>query len=443
MQSGKLAGGNSMALGLGLGLIGFGSGAAAPAPVTIPRGQIIFDIEGDSIPAGYGTTTPGNVQKNSYAGLTMCAYPGRIGWDVYNRGGGAIGNNYSINSAVSGTNFAAVVSRAATIDAYLSDAKARNAVTKIICIHSGHNGPGNSVNSDPAALLADYTSFASARRTAGWKVMFCTILPSTSLTDANRLTVNAGLRTMLSSGSIDALADFDTDSIMGSVANNGNTTYWQADGVHPTDAGHARIRSIFEAALFSIIPARSANTQYPPWDSTWKHASITLGSSDYTATGGTGFQGVRSTTWYDAGKVYAEIKATTSLDCMVGLLDARPANTEYLGQVTRGLGCWLSSGMFVDGFTAVNAPTVTGGSTGGTVIRFAIDFDAGQLWITRDGNAWPGSGDPTAGTNPSYTFDAQARLHLGFSGNNASAVGTLPANSGQLAYSLPSGFSAW
>jgi hypothetical protein len=421
---------------------GFGAFTQGSSPVTSPRGQVLLVVEGDSIPSGYGTTGADNINKASYVGLTMVAYPGRIGYGNGN-GTNQIGNNFSQNQALSGTDFATVVSRAATTDGYLSDAKARNAVTKILVVHSGVNGPGNSVNSDPVALLADYASYASARRTAGWKTLFCTILPATSIDETDRGTVNAGLRTMLANGDIDALADFDTQAIMGNLANVTNLTYYQADELHPTDAGHALLRTVFEAALFPLIPARTANTPYTTWDSSWKHADITLSGSDRVATNGTSFKSVRSSTWYDTGKVYAEIKATVSIDCMLGLLDARPTNTDYLAQTKRGLGCWLTNTVFAEGFTAVNAPTVTGGSTGGTVIRMAIDFDAGKLWVTRDADAFPGSGDPVAGTNPSYTFDANARLHLGFSGNNAAAVGTLPAGSGDLSYSAPSGYSVW
>lgn len=429
----------ALSFGIGQDLMFFHQNIAAS--LTAPRGQIMLDVEGDSIPAGYGTTATGDVRANSYAGLVMKDWPGRIGYGTPG-GENANGNNYSINNALSGTTFDNMVAAAATIDARYSDARGNNAIVKILCSTMGHNGPGTSVEVDPVAFLSAYSSFVAARRSTGWKTLVCTILPSTAITDSKRVIANAGFRTMLAANEIDGLCDFDTESIMGDLSNNGNATYWQ-DGVHPTDAGHALLKPIFANALFGISVAHAAPTQYPPWDSSWKHASITLGSSDYTATGGTSFQSVRSTTWYDTGKVYAEIKATVSLDCMVGLLDARQANTLYLGGGARGLGCWLTNGMFPDSFTAVNAPTVTGGSTGGTVIRFAIDFDAGKVWITRDANAFPGSGDPVAGTNPSYTFDPNARLHLGFSGNNAAAVGTLPANAGQFSYAIPSGFTAW
>lgn len=128
---------------------------------------------------------------------------------------------------------------------------------------------------------------------------------------------------------------------------------------------------------------------------------------------------------------------------MVGLVDACTDNVEYLGQSARGLGAWLTSGMFPNGFTAVNPPTMTGGSTSGTVTRMAGNIDLGYLWMTRDANAWPGGGDPVAGTNPSYIFDKNSRLYLAYAGNSASAVATLPTSGADFVYAVPSGYPAW
>ena len=42
----------------------------------------------------------------------------------------------------------------------------------------------------------------------------------------------------------------------------------------------------------------------------------------------------------------------------------------------------------------------------GDVISFALDVDAGKMFIRKNNNAWEDSGDPVAGTNASYTFTA-------------------------------------
>jgi hypothetical protein len=57
----------------------------------------------------------------------------------------------------------------------------------------------------------------------------------------------------------------------------------------------------------------------------------------------------------------------------------------------------------------------TGGIAGGTtpvvtgVIRCAIDFDAGKIWLGSEA-AWIGGGDPALGTLPTYTFIANTLL---------------------------------
>jgi hypothetical protein len=43
--------------------------------------------------------------------------------------------------------------------------------------------------------------------------------------------------------------------------------------------------------------------------------------------------------------------------------------------------------------------------TAGDVFQIAMDCDTGELWLGRE-NTWYGGGDPSAGTTPTYTFDA-------------------------------------
>jgi hypothetical protein len=106
-----------------------------------------------------------------------------------------------------------------------------------------------------ASYLTDLASYLDARRAAGWHVILCTVLPQTSsVFNTARVTVNPELRLWTTNGSTvpgkhaDRICDFAADPTIGDDADGANTTYY-GDGIHPTAAGHAIMRKIFQPVL--------------------------------------------------------------------------------------------------------------------------------------------------------------------------------------------------
>ena len=110
-------------------------------------------------------------------------------------------------------------------------------------------------------FLSDYAAYCDARRAAGWKVAVVTILPRISdVSDSfnsRRSTINAAIATWVGVH-CDAIVDFAADPTMGpNSAANGVSTYnatYYADGVHPTNAGHVILETVYRAVINSLYP---------------------------------------------------------------------------------------------------------------------------------------------------------------------------------------------
>lgn len=114
-----------------------------------------------------------------------------------------------------------------------------------------------------------------------------------------------------------------------------------------------------------------------------------------------------------------------------------------------------SFGMQVWGSGSINRTILANGSSiytnggyssaVGQLGRFAIDFDAGKLWMSYFGNsgAWLGGGDPSTGTSPTCTFTPNTAMRFGafmtYSGITLAVIPFLNPN-----YTgVPAGFGAW
>jgi lysophospholipase L1-like esterase len=95
-------------------------------------------------------------------------------------------------------------------------------------------------------------------RAAGAKVVVCTVLPKgTAYSDAathnaRRPSANQGIRDGYNAGRFHGLVDFDT-TIMGLDATANNTTYYNADALHPTGVGHAILRPVYAAVMNQML----------------------------------------------------------------------------------------------------------------------------------------------------------------------------------------------
>lgn len=187
-----------------------------------------------------------------------------------------------------------------------------------------------------------------------------------------------------------------------------------------------------------------------------KAAAITLSNGNRTATRATGsaWAVVKSANGLHLGKRYFEItnvaNGSGTGDAMWGFHEAADSLSYYPGNValTANSMGWEAnltpnSAKFQDG--SLGAVTGYGTVAVGQYSRFAIDFDAGKLWVRNSAAAgWAGGGDPAAGTSPTFTFTPNAHLFVAvgaYAGPQAATV-----NFGNEAFlgTVPSGFaSGW
>lgn len=109
-----------------------------------------------------------------------------------------------------------------------------------------------------ATLISRIQSYCNTATAAGYTVILCTILPRSNAAtpasfEADRQTVNTWIRAnylTIAHG----LADLAADSRIGDAGDELDTTYYQADRVHPTAAGAAIIAETVQGAI-SALPA--------------------------------------------------------------------------------------------------------------------------------------------------------------------------------------------
>jgi lysophospholipase L1-like esterase len=108
----------------------------------------------------------------------------------------------------------------------------------------------------PAAYYAQLQSYWAALRSAGAKVIACTVLPQrlvsqggtyTDTQNTNRGTLNGLIRGAVGV-SADAVCDFDSG-----VMNTWSATYWGADSVHPNQAGHDVMAPLMQTAISGLL----------------------------------------------------------------------------------------------------------------------------------------------------------------------------------------------
>lgn len=117
-----------------------------------------------------------------------------------------------------------------------------------------------------------------------------------------------------------------------------------------------------------------------------------------------------------SGKGYAELHNTSSVgDIGLCVTAANLANMQFIIGVTAATGLWEIYDNAIGIFSTSDGAGFTGslGATrflGATVKQFAWDVDAGKFWFGVDNtwydSSWGTTGNPAAGTNPSFTVAA-------------------------------------
>lgn len=175
------------------------------------------------------------------------------------------------------------------------------------------------------------------------------------------------------------------------------------------------------------------------WNSADKDGSWVLSSGDRQAQNGSvANASVRSDIGCDSSnKKYWEIAANTlgnSTDCYVGIALSSTALNDFSNHHL-----WLPDGTeYETGGTAGGAP---GTYAAGDLLMFAFDGTSGKYWVGKNGT-WLHSGDPAAGTTPTFTMTTSGTYKAILRRNNNSGVNFIYTIAATLTYSPPSGFSA-
>lgn len=193
--------------------------------------RVIF--EGDSRTSGYKST----------GGMT---YPKQVG-DAYSEA------FYHWNLGVYGSSIVTMASRASDSVSYCDNTAIYNTTADckaIICILCGINDVNGDASS--STIITNLSNYCLARRSAGFKVVLCTI-PTSQYTTGGRATVlNAVNADIVSNGPstyCDAVANLAGDS---RLQNPADGVYYDVDQLHFTNAGYGVIASLVKPAIDSL-----------------------------------------------------------------------------------------------------------------------------------------------------------------------------------------------
>lgn len=139
-----------------------------------------------------------------------------------------------------------------TADALLRVDTVKSAsLTNWLIVFAGTNGILLGSHS-AATEYANFKTYIAARISAGWtgsRIVVCTMLPRTTLSESTRSTYNASL-VGDDAGTGYKVVRLDLDPNLGLAGQNLNLS-WFLDGTHPTDAGHAIIAQLIFNAITS------------------------------------------------------------------------------------------------------------------------------------------------------------------------------------------------
>ena len=191
--------------------------------VTIPAWRNWVMFEGDSITAGAAGTPFGYTAQTA-----ITPYP------------------QGIITAVPGSNISDLVSREAADNALLQPSPTRNILTVLI----GANDLGDAGGA--SGFVGNVKSYCLAMRAAGWKIVVLTVLPRT-YTGFNAWRNEVNSLIVADTSFYDAIVRLDLDPVIGCDACAANTTYYNADGLHPNTAGENVIAADLVSVLRSVL----------------------------------------------------------------------------------------------------------------------------------------------------------------------------------------------
>lgn len=194
----------------------------------------------------------------------------------------------------------------------------------------------------------------------------------------------------------------------------------------------------------------SSGPVVPYWNPADKTSLILLSNGNATATRDTpsaaAFNSVRGITSHNTGKWYAEcvndVNVAGSMIFGVGTSGASLTTLPGGGPLSWGVQANNNTrrATYYNG-SQTNQGGTGGISTGGRGI-LAVDFDTGRIWFG-DSSFGFYTGNPSAGTSPTYTFTAGTTLFLMLGMASSPQQCTLKSQAGENTGTIPTGFSMW
>jgi len=184
--------------------------------------------EGDSLTAGFGLGTPATE-----------AWPAVL---IASKGATWMATNMGVSGKTIAT---ATTAGAANIDTLFDTKVANN--PPVVIVWAGTNDLA--AGATAAAAYANLSTFITARKATGWRVIALTMI---------KRGVDAGLETkrgqynaliLANTAGADAVVDVGADAAFDDVT---DATYYQADQIHTTAAGHIVVAGLVEVAIDAL-----------------------------------------------------------------------------------------------------------------------------------------------------------------------------------------------
>lgn len=213
-------------------------------PSTVLTPTIVFEAAGDSITDGFGATTPWTanmtlvggytIVNNGYYGISAQSQMGQVRW----RDGPSCGSYYK----------------------------------SIALLFAGTNDVANGFS--PGGVVGYLITYANQAAKLGCTPMIATML-SRSGQDTNKNTLNNYIRQNAIMGGY-IVADFASDPHLGCDGCSANTTYFNADGVHPNQTG----QNLIGAEASNVINAYGFGASSESDPTIYSSNTVTMVSSD-------------------------------------------------------------------------------------------------------------------------------------------------------------------
>lgn len=207
-------------------------------------------------------------------------------------------------------------------------------------------------------------------------------------------------------------------------------------------------------SLLGAHGAVMSGSAAPPlarWNPADKASQVTLSARNRVCTrsseNNNSWRAVRSVTSHASGKWYAEcvndVNGSVNGSMCFGIATSAASVNAKPGSSTTGWATQPNNSprplTLHDNSTTVRGTSPLGA---GGYAKVAVDIDNGLVWLGDSVNDWY-TGDPAAGTSPTYSFTPGTELFLILGQYSVPQQNTLCNHDGEAAGAVPSGFEMW